>query len=132
MKYGPRLLLGISALSVVLLLAACGDDSPDDAAQQTTGHSETAASHGDPVQSPTALTAEDICAALTPQDIAPLADGEVTKQPEPTDDRGLPGCDWPVSDGYGSLEMDVFKPFDVSGAGEDARYTEGLRIAGET
>ncbi|GAA3709575.1 hypothetical protein GCM10022238_25710 [Gordonia hankookensis] len=66
------------------------------------------------MESPTALTAEDICAALTPQDIAPLTDGDVTEQPEPKNDRGLPGCEWPVSDGYGSLEMDVFKPFDVN------------------
>ncbi|WAC57575.1 DUF3558 family protein [Gordonia sp. SL306] len=114
MKYRSRLLLTIPALSVALLLSACGEDSADDTAQQATGQSETAASRGAPVQSPTALTAEAICAALTPQDIAPLTDGDVTKQPEPKDDRGLPGCEWPVSDGYGSLEMDVFKPFDVS------------------
>ncbi|PXW26980.1 UNVERIFIED_CONTAM: hypothetical protein DES50_11449 [Williamsia faeni] len=59
------------------------------------------------------LSPQEICDTLTPEDMAPLTDGEVTDKPTPTTDLGLPGCRWPVENGWGWLELSVFEPVSV-------------------
>ncbi|MEE4025368.1 DUF3558 family protein [Gordonia sp. PKS22-38] len=112
MKLLPTAIL---ATLMTLLLSACGDDSSNDAAESTTTavSGETSNWADAPVESPTDLTSEQICEVLAPEDVAPLAEGEITEPPTPTIERGLPGCKWPVREGYGWLEISVSKPFDV-------------------
>ncbi|MCX2963169.1 DUF3558 family protein [Gordonia aquimaris] len=116
------------ATLIALTIGACGDSSPDDASQAT---DTPAASTETQRESPTTLTGQDMCAVLTDDDLAPLRDGAVTNAPEPTDDRGLPGCEWPLSDGYGELKVEVFQPVDATVILENAVLSE-YPIAGGT
>lgn len=90
--------VGIVALSVGTL-AACTSGNPEEAAQ--------------PSAQPDFITAEQFCGALSTADLAPLRDGPVSDRPQETTDEGLPGCKWPVSDGWGWLKMEVFSPASV-------------------
>lgn len=119
------------ATLIALTIGACGDSSPDDASQATGTPTTSTASVETQRESPTTLTGQDICAVLADDDLAPLRDGAVTKEPEPTDDRGLPGCEWPLSDGYGELKVEVFQPVDPSIILENAVLSE-FSIAGGT
>jgi hypothetical protein len=111
---GKPLLAAIGAASIVLFLGGCSDNSADDTVESTTASGQTSNWADAPVDSPTDVTAEQLCEVLSPEDIAPLTEGEITEPPTPTTERGLPGCAWPVREGYGSLEISVSKPFDVN------------------
>ncbi|AZG45631.1 DUF3558 family protein [Gordonia insulae] len=105
----------IAGLLVLFTLSACTTTS--DTSSETLGPSpvppvvETPAT--DP--NPTGFSPEQLCETLTPDDVAPLTDGEVTDAPTPTSFRGLPECKWPVENGYGWLKMGVFMPVDANG-----------------
>ena len=77
---------------------------------------------------------QEICAALTPQDMAPLTNGEVTDEPAPTYNGGLPGCEWPVQDGYGWLQLSVFKQVSIDAliANSEEQFQVGNSTAYQT
>ncbi|NED61351.1 hypothetical protein G3I15_10490, partial [Streptomyces sp. SID10244] len=100
-----------AAALVILGAVGCGDDTAADNTASTSAQIPAGAAAGStPVENPTRLSSADICAVLTPDDVAPLTDGKVTESPTPTDTQGLPGCKWPVQDGWGWLELGVSKP----------------------
>lgn len=111
-----RQMFGAALLTVATIVtaAACGkgdDPSEPSRASASTVTSVPETDHTHP--NPTSFTPERFCEILTPDDVAPLTDGNVTDSPSTSNFRGLPGCKWPVQNGYGWLEVDVFHPVDV-------------------
>jgi hypothetical protein len=102
----------VTAAAAMHVFGGCAPATTE-ATESVVGTSDATNWAEGPIESPTSLTGEQFCATLSSADIAPLTQGEVTDAPTPTDDRGLPGCKWPVRDGYGWLDIAVFKPFDV-------------------
>ncbi|MEE4025367.1 DUF3558 family protein [Gordonia sp. PKS22-38] len=122
--------LAAAATLIALTVGACGDSSTGDDSASSGMPAPLSAPAETQRESPTTLTGQEICAVLTNDDLAPLTVGEVAMEPEPTDDRGLPGCDWPLSDGYGSLKIEVFQPVDVDIILENAVVSEYPIAAG--
>lgn len=97
------------AVVVAAMMAACSS-GPNTG---LTGQDYAAPSHApvETVASPTALSSQQLCATVTPQDMAPLVlEGPVTNPPTPTSRNGLPGCSWPLRDTYGSLTLTLIHP----------------------
>lgn len=112
----------IAVVTLLLATTACRGATDVDGSSSSATSPATASPAQSPTEQapvsedgepPTTMTAAQICASLTPQDMAPLTSGTVTDKPQPTMNLGLPGCKWPVENGYGWLAIDVFKPVSV-------------------
>jgi hypothetical protein len=113
----------VALIATAFVVSACGDETDVGTRSTDPATAEAADSRASSTPPPGAvseheappmtMSAEQICATLTPNDIAPLTDGEVTDKPQPTMNLGSPGCRWPVENGYGWLAIDVFKPVSV-------------------
>ncbi|MGC4960917.1 DUF3558 family protein [Gordonia sp. DT101] len=116
MKLVRRLSWTIATTALVAMGAvACGDDPATDNTASSSNQIPTGvAAQSASVENPTQLSGADICAVLSPEDVAPLTNGKVTDSPKPTDTQGLPGCKWAVQDGWGWLEIGVSKPTNES------------------
>ncbi|WP_232716099.1 DUF3558 family protein [Gordonia metallireducens] len=128
---GLRTGLVVTAAAGTLMISACGsEESGGDPAPGTPSSIASSAGNSGSPTNITFASGDDICSALTEADIAPLKTGPVDGSPEPTEDRGRPGCKWPVSPGYGSLAIEVFKPaneevFISTASDESAAYPVG-------
>lgn len=106
----------------MLAIAACGsDDSGDNVATTsplTRSSDADSGSTGAPASraagmAEVKLSPDQVCALLNASDMAPLTDGKITDQPTPTNTEGLPGCKWPVQNGYGWLAASALRPANV-------------------
>lgn len=110
-----RRVLAVVALMGVVLSVSTACDGPGVNGSDSSGANPSSpVATSLPADTVSSLTAAEICAVLTPRDMAPLTDGAVTEPPVPVNSPdGLPGCKWPVQDGWGWLDLSVFRPVSV-------------------